>query len=379
MTTSMRPSLKSCWPGFSAGIGGAMLTALFAMLVLPGFTMGDLQRQLQKRAEDALRADPQLAGWAKVELDGQRATVSGAAPSEELRQRAERTVLTSSGAGGDYAGGVTRVQNDVLVGEAVKPYTWTAKRTAAGIALSGHAPTQGIKDTLLLQARQMFNAAAEDTMRVAPGAPVGEWRRVAALGLEMLTSLKTGEARLVDNRLVIVGEGSEANVAALRARAATGPASGYEVRVDVTVEGQGFTAPGLRGIDLSNATPEACTKAFTEVMRNNTINFAVDRADIEARSEPLLESLVSVALRCDTARIAVSGHTDATGDAGANVRLSQLRANAVRNFLIARGVRADRIVADGYGSARPIDPRPIPEAFAANRRIEFTVSAEGAP
>jgi outer membrane protein OmpA-like peptidoglycan-associated protein len=379
MNATLGPKLKSCWPGFWAGIGGAALTALFAMLLAPGFTMGDLERKLQAHAQAALRADPALASWARVEMDGQRATVSGAAPSEALRLRAAQTVLSSSGAGGDYVGGVTRVQNDSLVGDAVKPYTWGARRTAAGIALSGHAPSQAVKDALLAQARQIFHGAAEDGMRVAPGAPAGDWRRVASVGLEMLASLKTGEVRLVDNRLVIIGEGAETNVAALRSRAGMSPASGYDVRVDVTVEGQGFTSPGLQGINLSNPTPAVCTEAFKEVMKNNTINFAVDRADIEPRSEPLLDSLVSVALRCDAARIAVAGHTDATGKNEDNLRLSQWRANEVRNYLIARGVRADRIIADGYGSSRPIDPRATPEAFAANRRIEFSVAAEGAP
>lgn len=365
------PRLQGCWPGFWIGLAGAALTSLLFMLVVPGFTMADLQSKLQRQAQAALAA--QGFDWARVEMDGQRATLSGAAPSQVAKDRAFGVVLASSGPGGDYAGGVTRVVNDIIVGAPISPYTWSARRTAAGVRLSGHVPSESIKAALLQRARQIFNANPEDALRISPGAPAGDWQRVATAGIESVAKLRRGEARLVDGRLIIIGEGPQASVDELRARSSMGVTPGFEVRLDVTVEGQGLAAPELAGIDLNNATPEICTAAFGRLMQTSVINFALNSDAIEASSEALLNNLISVAVRCDSARIEVSGHTDSSGDQAANFELSQRRANSVRRYLVERGVLEDRIVAQGFGATRPVATNATIQGQAQNRRIEFKV------
>jgi outer membrane protein OmpA-like peptidoglycan-associated protein len=187
-----------------------------------------------------------------------------------------------------------------------------------------------------------------------------------------------GQATLqivVDGRIVVIGEGPAAAVEQVKARAAMGPAPGFEASADVTVTGQGLGIRELQGVDLTNATPEVCTNAFARLMQNNVITFAVDSDVIDPKSAPLLESLIRVAVRCDSAKIEVSGHTDVTGDPAQNFALSQRRANSVRLYLIERGVLDDRITAQGFGSTRPIAPNNTPAGQAANRRIEFRVAS----
>jgi outer membrane protein OmpA-like peptidoglycan-associated protein len=70
--------------------------------------------------------------------------------------------------------------------------------------------------------------------------------------------------------------------------------------------------------------------------------------------------------------IEIGGHTDNTGDAAANVALSQQRADAVRTYLIQQGVPEAMLVAKGYGDARPIAGNDTEEGRFHNRRIEFT-------
>ena len=67
----------------------------------------------------------------------------------------------------------------------------------------------------------------------------------------------------------------------------------------------------------------------------------------------------------------IVGHTDNSGDAAMNLRLSEDRANAVRNYLIAQGVNPDSLVAIGYGQERPRADNGTEEGRAQNRRIEF--------
>ena len=67
----------------------------------------------------------------------------------------------------------------------------------------------------------------------------------------------------------------------------------------------------------------------------------------------------------------IVGHTDNSGDAAMNLRLSEDRANAVRDYLIAQGVNPDSLVAIGYGQERPRADNGTEEGRAQNRRIEF--------
>ena len=69
----------------------------------------------------------------------------------------------------------------------------------------------------------------------------------------------------------------------------------------------------------------------------------------------------------------IAGYTDNTGDATANVTLSQQRADAVRNVLIHAGVDPSMVVAKGYGSANPIASNDTLDGRFRNRRIEYHV------
>ena len=72
--------------------------------------------------------------------------------------------------------------------------------------------------------------------------------------------------------------------------------------------------------------------------------------------------------------IEIGGHTDATGAAAANLALSQGRAEAVRDALVAAGVSTDRLVAKGYGESKLLSTDNDAVAHAKNRRVEFRVT-----
>jgi outer membrane protein OmpA-like peptidoglycan-associated protein len=69
--------------------------------------------------------------------------------------------------------------------------------------------------------------------------------------------------------------------------------------------------------------------------------------------------------------VLIGGHTDNIGSAAMNDRLSHARAEAVRSWLVAKGVQARRMRAEGYGPSRPIAPNDSEENRHKNRRIEF--------
>jgi outer membrane protein OmpA-like peptidoglycan-associated protein len=104
------------------------------------------------------------------------------------------------------------------------------------------------------------------------------------------------------------------------------------------------------------------------------ILFGVGGSKIDRRSYKLLDQIAKRIIGSPAiGQIRIEGHTDATGSARANQRLSQARAEAVRRYLIGKGVPARRLQAVGYGGVRPIAPNKTRAGRAKNRRVEFIV------
>ena len=117
-----------------------------------------------------------------------------------------------------------------------------------------------------------------------------------------------------------------------------------------------------------------CQAAFNNTMRGRTIMFQSNLAIISPTSEDLLDAVSGVALLCNDYAIEIGGHTDSRGSNDYNEVISTQRAEAVRDYLVERGVDASALTAVGYGETRPLDRAETYEAWAKNRRMEFKVS-----
>jgi outer membrane protein OmpA-like peptidoglycan-associated protein len=107
------------------------------------------------------------------------------------------------------------------------------------------------------------------------------------------------------------------------------------------------------------------------VLRN--IFFETNKSTLTDQSVTELERLVSLLTESPNLRIEVSGHTDNTGSAQTNKRLSESRAKAVVDYLVKHGVATGRMTYVGYGSEQPIESNDTPEGRAVNRRSEFKI------
>ncbi|MEA1912825.1 MAG: OmpA family protein [candidate division WOR-3 bacterium] len=103
------------------------------------------------------------------------------------------------------------------------------------------------------------------------------------------------------------------------------------------------------------------------------IHFATGKTTIPPDGYPILDKVVSVLKANKNVKVEISGHTDSVGSASYNLRLSDGRAQSVRQYLIQQGIDSSRLVARGYGESKPIAPNTTREGRAENRRIEFTV------
>jgi outer membrane protein OmpA-like peptidoglycan-associated protein len=103
------------------------------------------------------------------------------------------------------------------------------------------------------------------------------------------------------------------------------------------------------------------------------ILFTSGKATLRAESYPELNRLARLLSENPSVKIEVSGHTDNTGSASLNKRLSKSRALSVKRYLEGQGIAPERIDYEGYGFDQPIAPNITPEGRALNRRVEIKV------
>jgi outer membrane protein OmpA-like peptidoglycan-associated protein len=356
------------------GIGGAIISVLLGLLAPHNGAVWRVPGVLKEQVATALSAEgfPGL----DVEMNGQRAILRGIVEDEADIDAAREAALKAAGGGGAWAGGVTSVNVAGLrAGTFERPFAWSIKREASRIVLSGAVPSENARVDLMAVAAQAFpNAQAVDDMHVAGGAASPLFSDMARASIRALAQLGSGEARIVDSQIVVIGDGSQAGVEAVRAALGSPPAP-FRSRLAVTVDGLDLDHPELQGLNLSEGDAETCERAFDRLMERNVITFAEGSSAIAPASRDVLNALASVALRCDRFSIEVAGHTDTSGSRDLNMELSRRRADAVAAYLAGQGVARARLSARGYGPDRPRASNATQAGQAANRRIEFYVSS----
>ena len=108
------------------------------------------------------------------------------------------------------------------------------------------------------------------------------------------------------------------------------------------------------------------------------ILFDVGKTTLKAGSQASLERIAAVLTQYPQHQILVEGHTDASGGDEFNLQLSRERASSVRTALVAGGVDASKITAEGYGESRPVATNDTREGRQQNRRVEIVIVGAGA-
>ena len=108
------------------------------------------------------------------------------------------------------------------------------------------------------------------------------------------------------------------------------------------------------------------------------VNFEVDKAVIPEVNKPLLNNTVKIMQQVPNMKLMIIGHTDKTADAAYNMKLSQERAQAMKDYLVAQGADPSKLMTKGMGETDPIADDATDQGRFRNRRIEFVVYDETA-
>ncbi len=149
----------------------------------------------------------------------------------------------------------------------------------------------------------------------------------------------------------------------------------YE-RIDNIVK-KNVAKVGINKAQVKDAVLEAINEHHAQEGNQKVIlsgvNFEFNSAKLTAESYPILFYAARTLLSHPELKVDITGYTDNIGSARYNKQLSLKRANAVKNYLVARGIAASRINTIGMGEANPVASNKTAEGRALNRRIEFKV------
>ncbi len=125
-------------------------------------------------------------------------------------------------------------------------------------------------------------------------------------------------------------------------------------------------------ISLTITTP---APSADEVKTLYGIYFATGKSDILPQSYNALQRLLQTLRDSPEMRIELRGHTDDQGTASFNMKLSEARAAAVAEYLVGKGIDAQRLTTLGFGKTMPVESNATPEGRSRNRRVEYRVLA----
>ena len=133
-------------------------------------------------------------------------------------------------------------------------------------------------------------------------------------------------------------------------------------------------AETINGFEDEDGCPD--TKPEVEVEKGQAIilegvNFATGSANLTNNSKIILDKVVRTMASNSELEVEIRGYTDNTGSLNGNMKISKLRAESVKEYLVINGISATRISTMGYGPNNPIAPNDSREGRAKNRRIEF--------
>lgn len=196
-----------------------------------------------------------------------------------------------------------------------------------------------------------------------------------------ITDALTGD--LLEAKLVLVDNDKNEVISEMKSNSSTGKyliilpsGKNYGLAVekqDYMFHSENFDIPP--STDYQEITKDVELKKIaigTKIVLKN-IFFDFDKATLREESTAELQRLIKLLTDVPALRIEISGHTDSKGDNEYNKKLSERRAKSVTDYLIGKGIAADRLRSAGYGEEKPISTNDTDEGRQLNRRTEFEI------
>lgn len=244
------------------------------------------------------------------------------------------------------------------------------------VYVRGVYPDSASRQSAVQAAQAAFGAGAvrDETTLSGKGGTLG-WPEETLKSLSALKSVRGLELSAGGDLVTLTGQvGSAAERERLGGiiKASLPATVALENRLTLAGEKLATLAP-----PASAALPETERKSTQQtlngVVGSGEVLFATASSRIRPEAYPYLDNIAETLKSQTAATVVVGGHTDNQGEESGNRQLSQKRADSVRSYLIARGVPARHLFAQGFGSSQPVANNNSEEGRRRNRRIGFVV------
>lgn len=130
---------------------------------------------------------------------------------------------------------------------------------------------------------------------------------------------------------------------------------------------------GCDGVPVAQAQAPVTAPTATKVVLNADTFFDFDKSTIKPEGRQILDQVASQAESINLETLIATGHTDSIGTEAYNQKLSDRRANSVKQYLISKGIDSNRIYTEGKGELSPVATNKTREGRAQNRRVEIEI------
>jgi peptidoglycan-binding protein ArfA len=247
-------------------------------------------------------------------------------------------------------------------------------RSGNDIKLSGDMPTVEAKESLLAALKGGFGPDINivDNVRVNRDITSLDFSNAAAV-FKAAASVSDFGLAIKGDTVTLIGTTSSGGQQDAIEQAADAAWPNLNI-VDTMGVGGPVTASAPPGPAPALGPGNDCEHLRSDVRASGPITFPTNGYALTPAAEQTLNEVADKLKACPGASVTVNGYTDNTGSDAVNSPLSTNRADAVADYLIARGVSRDRLTAKGLGAADPIADNSSPDGQAKNRRVEIVVS-----
>jgi len=221
--------------------------------------------------------------------------------------------------------------------------------------VGGKVPDEATKAAVLARLRDTYGAASVvDQIEVADVATPPNWSaNVQKLIGPQLKQISKGQLKIDGTQIDVKGEvRNESQRQQLASDMANALNPTYTIKNGLRVSA---SEQGL----------------LDQTLANRTIEFETGSATLTPQGRAILDQMAAAMLKMTTKTVAIIGHTDNSGNRTSNIALSQARADAVKGYLVAKGIPPQQMSTTGVGPDQPIASNDSADGRARNRRIEF--------
>jgi OmpA-OmpF porin, OOP family len=232
----------------------------------------------------------------------------------------------------------------------------------------GHVPTAEQRAVVVDAVKQIFGGEnVAENIKTGGNIEPPSWIEQAVTLLPLLKrSVRSGSIMIRERNLIVRAElGNEDAKTKLLRELIKATGEKLTVNDQITIRDQ----TAARG----KVALEPLQGQIDRQMQDKTVEFDSGSTKIKPQSYKVLDDITAILRDAPDAKIEIGGHTDNKGDDEKNLQISQRRAEAVKKYIVGKGIVADRLKAQGYGASQPLTDDESPKGLRQNRRIGFRV------